>query len=74
MNDNDEFWQVKFLQDDLDEARKINESLQAKLAVAREALEYYASYMDGDNPEFTKGGWQKYPDPKIAKKALKELE
>jgi len=42
----------------------------AEIARLREALEFYASYMDGDNPEFTKGGWQKYPDPKIAKQAL----
>ena len=41
-----------------------------EIARLRAALEFYAGYMDGDNPEFTKGGWQKYPDPKIAKEAL----
>ena len=38
----------------------------------REALSYYADYMSGDAPEFTKSGWQKYPDPKIARAALQE--
>lgn len=39
-----------------------------------EALEFYANYMGGDNPEFTKSGWLKYPSPKIAKEALAKAE
>lgn len=37
------------------------------------ALKYYGSYMDGNNPEFLKGGFQKYPNPKTAKEALEAL-
>ncbi len=38
------------------------------------ALEFYGNYMDGNNPEFMKSGWQKYPSPQEAKEALVALE
>lgn len=43
---------------------------QKEISRLRAALKYYASYLDGNNPEYTKSGWLKYPDPKIAKEAL----
>lgn len=36
----------------------------------REALEFYANYMEGKNPEFDSNGLQKYPSPDKAKQAL----
>lgn len=36
----------------------------------REAMEYYANYMSGNRPTFTKEGMQRYPDHNIASEAL----
>lgn len=44
------------------------------IAQMEDALAIYASYMDGDSPEFIEHGWQKYVSPKSAKEALEALE
>lgn len=55
------------------ELEEETKSLRASILDLQSALEVFASYMS-DNPEFLKRGWQRYPNPEVARETLDRLK